>query len=463
MRLNSKIISMLVVCSAMLMLTGGCGEQSERDVRRTAVVDAVERTLPTVANIGTERMVRVVHDDPTQRARDRLREDLFAEFFGRAPPSEYQPAFSLGSGVVIHPDGLILTNHHVVERASTVYVSVDKHQNLKARTLASDPLSDLALLKVDVDEPLSTITFAADDDLMLGEQIIVLGNPYGLSQTVTVGVLSSKEREATYNGEVIFRDILQTDAAVNPGSSGGALLNVEGELIGVNIAVYREAQNIGFAVPIKRVRQLLNHWLSTEFLLSKTIGLAVEEGASLGEVRVARVLEGSSASLSNVRPGDIVDTVNGKVLAGLLDYRNQLLSAALTDQEVSIGILNEADRRLRTVELGWIEIARPSVEELVEMRFGMVLDIPEDDSEQNFSRGFMINDIVGESVSDRAGLYPGLYLFAVDSIPVANFESLKDFMAGVESGDAVSITVAEFIDEGAMRVVRRLTLSLEAD
>lgn len=435
----------------------------ETDVRRTPVVDAVERSLPTVANIGTERMVRVVHDDPTQRARDRLREELFSEFFGRTPPSEYQPAFSLGSGVVIHPEGLILTNHHVIERASTVYVSVGHHQNLKARTLASDPLSDLALLKVDVDEPLAAVEFAADDDLMLGEQVIVLGNPYGLSQTVTVGVLSSKEREATYNGEVVFRDILQTDAAVNPGSSGGALLNVKGEMIGVNIAVYREAQNIGFAVPIKRVRQLLNHWLSTEFLLSKTLGIAVEEDSHSGELRVVHVLEGSSAALSNVESGDLVTRVNGRRPAELLEYRNELLSAAIAGQQVSVGVLGAGDRRSRNVELAWSELMRPSVADLVEMRFGMVLDVYEDDSETSFARGLMINEIVEDSVSDRAGLYPGLYLFSVEDIPVANVETLKDFMSNIQPGDSVRLTFAEFIEDGSMRVVRRLTLNLAAE
>ena len=237
--------------------------------RRTPVVEVVAEVLPSVVNIGTEKMVKVRYTDPSRRVRGDLFDQFFSDFFGPPRKEGYRRSNSLGSGVIIDPRGYILTNYHVIERASIIRVTLSDESKYEAVFLAGDEINDLALIKIDPAKPLKAVMFGKDDDLMLGETVIVLGNPFGLAQTVTVGVLSAKNREARYEGEILYSDILQTDAAVNPGSSGGPLVNIDGEVIGINVAIYREAQNIGFAVPIKRVKALLAHWM-TPRIISKT-------------------------------------------------------------------------------------------------------------------------------------------------------------------------------------------------
>jgi len=455
--MRDNIIS---ICSlALLAMTCGCARQAEEDPRRTPVVAAVEKAMPSVANIGTERIVRTMYDDPLQRMREQLREQLSSDFFGRPPPSEYKLAHSLGSGVVIHPDGYILTNYHVIDKASTIYVSLGDISKCEAELLAGDPISDLALIRIDVDRKLAPIEFARDDDLMLGEQVIVLGNPYGLSQTVTVGVLSSKEREARYNGELIFKDILQTDAAVNPGSSGGPLLNIRGELIGVNIAVYKDAQNIGFAVPVKRVRQLLEHWLSPEFLCRRTLGLAIEEDEQ--GLRVARVFEDGPAASKSLQPGDRVRSVNGVPVEDLFAFRKILLGPALNNEKVELGIA--AGTLPRVVELDWIDLPRPSGAKLARARLGLQLETAKSGDGTRIEKGLEISDVLANSPAAEIGLYPGLKLIAIAGQPVQSLEAVGELLENVAAGDKVQLTLAEVKEQGPIRMMRQIGVELEAE
>lgn len=447
-----------VSLSLVLALAAGCGDRDVVvDQRRTPVVEAVERALPSVVNIGTERMVRTVYEDRLQQIRERLREQLASDFFGRPPPSDYQLAHSLGSGVVIHWDGYILTNYHVIERASTIYVTVGDLKNVEAELLAGDPISDLALLKVATDQPLDSIEFARDDDLLLGEPVVVLGNPYGLSQTVTVGVLSSKEREARHNGEVIFQDILQSDAAVNPGSSGGPLLNIRGELIGINIAVYKEAQNIGFAVPVKRVRQLLEHWLAPEFIYGKTLGIALKDTPA--GLRVERVFEDGPAANAPISVGDHIRAVNDVPVVDLYAYRRELLGSALRGEDVFLELEKAFSRR--NVALGWMKLPRPSGENLAKERLGLVLEPALDMEMQKPDRGLTISEVVPGSVAEELGVYSGLKLIAIDGRPVKNLAVVGEALNRVGAGDRVQLTLAEIKEHGVVKMVRQTRIELE--
>jgi serine protease Do len=453
------ILKVLPLSAAFLLILAGCGGGGESsDPRRTAVVAAVAKALPSVVNIGTERMVRTVYEDPLQQMRERLREQLFSDFFGRPPPSDYQLAHSLGSGVVIHPDGFILTNHHVIDKASTIYVTVGDLQNAEAELLAGDPVSDLALLKVACEQPLVPVDFARDDDLLLGEQVIVLGNPYGLSQSVTVGVLSSKEREARYNGDVLFKDILQTDAAVNPGSSGGPLLNIRGELIGVNIAVYKDAQNIGFAVPVKRVRQLLEHWLAPEFLCGRTLGLAVEEDAE--GLRIGRVYGDGPAAGQKLEAGDRILTVDGRPVSKMFDFRRAMLASALHKQPVEIGLGDGLGRH--SLRLDWMELPKPSGIELARERLGLEFELETPREDGSGYRGLALKEVFPDSPAAERGLYPGLKLLAINGQPVQSIEAVGEALKNVRSGDKLHLTIAELREQGPVRMLRQIGVEMLA-
>lgn len=454
--MNRSGMAVFFACSAILC---GCARENGDDPRRTPVVAAVEKAMPSVANIGTERIVRTMYDDPLQRMREQLRERLGSDFFGRPPTSGSKLGHSLGSGVVIHPDGYILTNYHVIDKASTIYVTLGEISGREAQLLAGDPVSDLALLKIDVEQKLTPIEFARDDDLLLGEQVVVLGNPYGLSQTVTVGVLSSKEREARYKGELIFKDILQTDAAVNPGSSGGPLLNIRGELIGINIAVYKDAQNIGFALPVKRLRQLLEHWLSPEFLCRRTLGVALEEG---GEgLRVARVFEDGPAASSSLRPGDRVLNVNAVPVADLFAFRKELLGPALRGERVELGV--GAGVSPRTVELGWRDLPKPSGEKLARARLGLLLQAPAPAEREKSGKGLDIEDVLPESPAAKLGLYPGLKLIAIGGQPVQSLDAVGEALKNAAPGDKVRLTLAEIREQGSIRMMRQIGVEIRVE
>lgn len=462
MKIYNVVLSMKfsrkILLLGLLAFAVGCGE--ERDARRTPVVAAVEKCLPSVVNIGTERIVKTVYQDPQQRSRGSIRDRFFSDFLGLPPPPSYKLAHSLGSGVVIHPAGYILTNYHVVEKASRIFINLGEGGNQRARLVARDPVSDLSLLKVDVDEPLEAIDLARDDDLLLGEKVVVLGNPYGLSRSVSVGVLSSKSREARYNGKVLFKDILQTDAAVNPGSSGGPLLNVDGEMIGINIAVYREAQNIGFAVPVKRVRELLRHWLTPEFLMKRWLGFTVKDHKGSSGVKVGRIESDSPAARSGLEVGDVIVSVGGNKIGSVLEYNQELVSSARRKEAVSLGVKGWLGSR--RLDLAWQEIPTPSGLQLARDRLGLEVATESDDSEDGYGKGVRIKRVLPDSPASEAGLYPELYIVAVDGQTIQSLDSLADTLGKVESGEKVLLTLVKVSEQGTFRLARQVSIEVTA-
>jgi len=222
--------------------------------RRTPVVIAVEKTAPAVVNISTERTVEV---EPFP-----LQDPFFRQFFGRfADPRMLQPMYqkqtSLGSGFIVSQNGLVLTNRHVLQQRAKITVQLADERTFSAKMVAASDKPDLALLKINSKQPLPVVTLGASSDLMIGESTIAIGNPFGLSHTVTVGVVSALHRQLK---DTDYSDVIQTDAAINPGNSGGPLLNIDGQVIGINTAIYAEGQGIGFAIPVDAAKQFIKRY-----------------------------------------------------------------------------------------------------------------------------------------------------------------------------------------------------------
>ena len=242
-------------------------------IRRTPVVEAVKRVSPAVVNISTETIV-ARQTSPFPAFRDPLFEEFFHDFF--EPRVERYKQTSLGSGVVIRPDGYILTNQHVVLRGSQIKVTLADDRDFEAQLVGADSDSDLAVLKVKTDTSLPYINMGDSDDLMIGETVIAIGNPFGLSHTVTTGVVSALGRSLK-TGEQTYYDFIQTDASINPGNSGGPLLNLSGDLIGINTAIYQKAQGIGFAIPINRARRIVTDLISYGEVHVPWVGAIVQD------------------------------------------------------------------------------------------------------------------------------------------------------------------------------------------
>ncbi|MBI2178194.1 MAG: trypsin-like peptidase domain-containing protein [Candidatus Tectomicrobia bacterium] len=304
-----------------------------RDGRRTPIVQAIERAAPAVVNISALQLREVAN--PFSPYRNPLAEEFFREFFGRVP--SYRPERSLGSGVIIRPDGYILTNEHVVARASEIRVSLAGRETLPARLVGADPENDLAVIKIGVREPLPHLPLGRSDDLMIGETVIAIGNPFGLTHTVTTGVVSALGRAldgGRGRGARHPADFIQTDASINPGNSGGPLLNLYGELIGINTAIFSNAQGIGFAIPIDRAHRIVSDLILFGKVRRSWVGMVVRDlvpraASQLGFPRprgaiAAEVLAGGPAQQAGIRPGDVLLSFGGREIGSREDYLNEL-------------------------------------------------------------------------------------------------------------------------------------------
>jgi serine protease DegQ len=292
--------------------------------------DAVARATPAVVNIFTSKDARVPFhpfmDDP-----------LFRRFFGEQSPNERRKESSLGSGVIVSTEGYILTNHHVVEQADEIEIALSDGRRAPARVVGADPETDLAVLKSELKD-VPSIAFGTADGLKVGDVVLAIGNPFGVGQTVTMGIVSALGR--THLGINTFENFIQTDAAINPGNSGGALVDASGNLIGINTAIYSRSggsQGIGFAIPESVAKQVLQQivsngtvtrgWIGVEAQdLSKELADSFGLKSSSGAL-IAGVLRGGPAEKSGVKPGDILKEVEGKPVADVAGMLN--LVAAL--------------------------------------------------------------------------------------------------------------------------------------
>ena len=277
--------------------------------------EAARSALPSVVHIYTTQ-------DMKQQRHPLFDDPIFRHFFGDRPEGQSRQNSGLGSGVIVSPNGYILTNFHVIEAADEIQVSLNDGKTYKALVIGSDPESDLAVLQIKADK-LPAITFAHMDELRVGDVVLAIGNPFGVGQTMTMGIVSALGR--SHLGINTFENFIQTDAAINPGNSGGALVDVHGHLVGINTAIYSRTggnHGIGFAIPVSSARSIMEQiiqngavtrgWIGVEAQeitseLAESFGLPDTDGAL-----IAGVVRGSPADLAGIRPGDVLLSVTSK-------------------------------------------------------------------------------------------------------------------------------------------------------
>ncbi|MBI4986063.1 MAG: Do family serine endopeptidase [Rhodocyclales bacterium] len=286
------------------------------EARRTvSFADAARRAVPAVVFVYTSQEVKSRHPF--------LNDPLFRHFFGDRFGDQTQRQSGLGSGVVVSADGYILTNNHVVEAADEIEVASSDGRKFKAKIVGSDPESDLAVLKIHADAKLPTITFAASDSLRVGDVVLAIGNPFGVGQTVTYGIVSALGRSNL--GINTFENFIQTDAAINPGNSGGALVDSNGLLVGVNTAIYSQSggsMGIGFAIPVSLARSVMEQIIKNGTVTRGWIGVEVQEISpelvesfrlpSNAGAMITGVMRSSPADKAGIRPGDVLLAVAGR-------------------------------------------------------------------------------------------------------------------------------------------------------
>ena len=295
--------------------------------------EAVKRSMPAVVNIFTSKTSA---KPKTRKGVDPKSGDpLFKFFFGDQPPEE-EPSSSLGSGVLVSPEGYILTNHHVISDADDIDIALSDGRKVKAQVIGSDPETDIAVLKIEAKQLPTPITLGKVESVHVGDVVLAIGNPFGVGQTVTSGIVSALGRD--HVGINTFENFIQTDAAINPGNSGGALIDTRGNLIGINTAIYSNnggSMGIGFAIPINLAKQIMESILANGSVTRGWIGvepqnLTKELSESLGlpgntqGVLLSGVLEGGPAARGGIKPGDVLIAVNGSPIKDVRSLLNQI-------------------------------------------------------------------------------------------------------------------------------------------
>jgi serine protease Do len=390
-------------------------------LRRTTTVRVVEQVGPAVVNITTERLVK--RRNPFgYPGNDPFFDRFFQDFFEPRLPRK---ANSLGSGVVIDAAGHILTNEHVVGRADRIRVSIADGREFDAELIGADPNNDLAVLKVETEEHLPWIELSSSGDLMVGEPVIAIGNPFGLSNTVTTGVISATDRSIRTEN-LTYHGFLQTDASINPGNSGGPLLNAEGKLIAINTAVYNGGQGIGFAIPIdvaqRVVSELIAHgeilpvWLGLEFQdLSRELRGAMELPDDLVGALVNRVREKSPGARGGLRRGDVVTHVDGHAVSSARGFF-EILVTVTPRQIVAVSYWRNGDTGTSNV------LAEEFPADLVEQITGEILGM---DLHQRDEGGFIVMGVREGSGAQRIGIRVGDLLLAINGRNLADDEALR--------------------------------------
>ncbi|MDA1273049.1 MAG: trypsin-like peptidase domain-containing protein [Verrucomicrobia bacterium] len=401
------------------------------DSRRDATVRAVESAMPSVVNISTETVVEV--HDPLEN----VFRDFFGRYWGRYPQQ------SLGSGVIFDEEGYILTNLHVVRRASRITVTLADGRIFEAKPLVGTTKTDVALLKLVTakDEKFQAVRFAKADDLLLGETVLALGNPFGLGGTVTKGILSSKARRPPTEVESLaVADWLQTDAAINPGNSGGPLVNIKGELIGLNVAIFKEGQGIGFAIPISRVTEALTELFTPERMKSMWFGARIEaRGKGL---TVAQIEPESPAELAGLKLGDRVIRVNNTSPESVIEFNREIIA---TNSGSHVRITVDRKGTTETINVQLIPESAFFNDQLISQKLGVELKkvTPEMISRMGnrVVEGLIVTDVERDGPADKAGLKEGHILRGINGEAVDQVLKAAQLVHAKKSGERIRLNL----------------------
>ncbi|NOZ21033.1 MAG: PDZ domain-containing protein [Planctomycetes bacterium] len=433
------------IWALVVLLAFAVAAQAQEKVsrRRTPVVEAVQQVADTVANLSTERIRVIRYYDSPFSFRDRFLNRFYDDYFGRYTDRPYKVESPIGSGIIIDKSGYILTNDHVVSKASNLKITLSDKSRYEGTLVSSDPVNDLAVIKVEPDKPLHEIKLGKGDDLMLGETVIALGNPIGFENTVTTGVISALDRELTLRndeGQITYKGLVQTDAAINPGNSGGPLINLDCELVGINTAIVDSAQGIGFAIPVSHVRKILNELLNFRKLSKAWMGLKVID--SKNAVKVDSVADGGPAKKAGMQPGDILATADGVPLDCVLTFTKHMVSKHV-GQAVNFKV--QRGPRTLTIRVPIESAPKPSAQGLALKLFGMrVQDLTAALIQElglHVRSGVLVYGVEAGSPAARIGLRSGDVIVQASGQRVNNLDEAGVVLDNIHSGEMVDIWV----------------------
>jgi len=419
----------------------------------TAIAEVAQRAMPAVVHIEVTQRVEVpvpvvpFENDP-----------FFRYFFGppHGPRSYKREMRGIGTGMIMDREGHILTNNHVVSGARKITVKMASGEEFGAKIIGADPKTDLAVIEIKSPQDVPYLTFGDSDRLRVGEWVVAIGNPRGLEQTVTAGIISAKHRTGILDPSS-YQDYIQTDAAINPGNSGGPLLNLNGEVIGVNAAIVSESggfEGIGFAIPSNMAMAIADALIKTGKVIRGWLGVSVQEiTASLARslnlkvlkgALVADVTKGGPAEKADIRPGDVIVSFDGVPLESANDFRNRT-AASRVGKEIEMGLLRKGEQlKVQAV----VEAHKPSPRLVaVELRnkFGVEvkeISLLEARRKRLDSReGVILIKVDPQGPAGQAGLEPGDIMYQINNQPIRGLRDYSRILEQVKSNEEVLLLV----------------------
>lgn len=383
-------LAALTVFAVAIVFAAFINQSSASELRRTAIVKAVERARPAVVNIRGQKKLS-----------------------GRSIGNNDSPRLvnGMGTGVILDSRGYIITNHHVVDGVARINVTLADESHFVARLISHDPETDLAVIKIDAPaKKLPTMQIGTSQDLMLGEPMIAVGNAYGYPHTVTRGIISALHRTVQVSDVQYYRDLIQTDASINPGNSGGPLMNIDGDLIGINVAVRVGAQGIGFALPVDKVMEVAAKLISIKRVDGNWHGIIARSGSSRGRVEIDAVEPSSPAAKAGLRAGDVLNRVENTPLHRGLDLERVLLGSK-SGRQVQIQVTRRNQPQEVTLVLTSLPRKRITADNRSWELFGLRLKpIPEGQFRSESSRyrgGLAITEVQRNSLASQQGIRSG--------------------------------------------------------
>ena len=414
------------------------------------IPDIVDKASHSVVNVDTSTTMTVTSPFAP-----------FAPFFDQMP-EQFQreiPRRGIGTGFIFREDGYILTNNHVIEGADEIKVTFFDGREFTGKVIGADPLTDIAVVKVEA-ENLPTLSLGDSDAARVGEFVVAIGNPYGLSHTVTMGVLSAKGR-AVPSGDTgqEYENFLQTDAAINPGNSGGPLLNLDGEVIGINTAIIPFAQGVGFAIPINMAKSILDQLIERGKVVRAWLGVYIQNitteiGKQFGYegtegALVADVIENGPAAKANFQRGDIILSVNDQKITDTKNLQNTIRSLKPGDS-AKIEIWRNGEKKIIEVLLEELKDEATFIppDEITPEKVELGIEISEitADLQQKYgfteSKGVVVVSVAPGGPSEDAGLRAGDVILQINRTDVSSVEEFKTVLAKVEPGDTAILLIS---------------------
>jgi len=408
----------------------------------------LEDVLPSVVNISTEGRVSA-GGSPFQS------DPFFERFFNRRPDSQprQRRTRSLGSGVIIDSEsGYVVTNHHVIENADQIRVRLDDGRSFEAKVVGADPEADVAVIQIPA-KGLKAINIGDSDTLRVGDFVVAIGNPFGLSQTATFGIVSALGRSGL--GIEDYEDFIQTDASINMGNSGGALVNLRGELIGVNTAILARGGGnvgIGFAIPVNMVMSLTAQIIEFGEVRRGRLGVHIQNltpelaqafGVEAGSgALISKVMPDSAAKAADLREGDVITMVNGRAIKGATELQN-VIGLARADEEIELTYIRDRKSFNKKIRIRAVVAEFGRGIQISESFEGARLEDVDDSSSQNGQPGIRVVEVTSGSAAWQSGLRSGDVILSVNRQWVFSLEDLVQIVNGRTSGLLLNIQRGE--------------------